>query len=324
MSRSNEEILANIDTATADELMQVANESVLGDDAGAEQAVENEIPAAASEAATEVKTEQSANTETAPIQTKDGKHTIPYEVLANTRAAKDAAEAKLAQEAEARLKVENQLAEMQAKIDQLNANPTQQVAEVAQSTLSQEELTEMRENFPSMAKMFDTLQAQLNQVQQENVFHRQAQQQVERTQAAVSVQDFIDANPKLSLLQTRDPEGWARAVELDNVLRKNPENAKLSATERFNKVVAGYESMYGVINSPVAIAQKQTPVKSVADAMASAKVAAPNSLGDLPAGGTEESITELSGLQNQSSLEIHNAFSRMTPKQQADYLNSLG
>lgn len=326
MSRSNEEILADIDNATADELMQVANESVLGDEDGAEKDVGVDESAAASDATTESKPDQTANTEAAPIQTKDGKHTIPYEVLANTRAAKDAAEAKLIQEAQARSNLESKLADMQAQLDKLSAAPTQQqVAEVAQSTLTKEELEEMRENFPTMAKMYDSMQADLLSVKQAAVSQQHTQQETAKADVASTIQQLIDANPKLSLLQSKDPEGWRRAVELDDVLRKSPENASLSPAERFNKVVAGYESMYGAINAPVAVVQQQNkPVKSVEDAMAQAKVAIPNSLGDLPAGSFENNITELSGLKDMSSVNIHNAFASMSKKQQDAYLNSLG
>ena len=95
MSRSIEEILANIDSATAEELALIADDSFTGEEKGA---VQDEVATVATPAASGDATQkpvETQNAEQAPIQTRDGKHTIPYEVLASTRAAKEAAEPQL-------------------------------------------------------------------------------------------------------------------------------------------------------------------------------------------------------------------------------------
>lgn len=323
MSRSVEEILENIDTATAEELTMVANASSMGDEVGAVQDEPAVVadPAPSGDAATEAKETQ--NTEAAPIQTRDGKHTIPYEVLANTRAAKEAAEAQVKTEADARARAEAQLAELQAKLDAAQAGvPVTAAADSV--TLTPEELAEMQENFPVMAKAFKAMQTELDRVQSAAATQQQTQQAVQQGEVSKSVQDLIDANPKLSHLQASDPVAWKRAVEIDDQLRSNPATANLPMAERFTKAAAAYEAIYGAINAPSTATQKDAaPSKSVTDVLAQAKPTAPLSLSDLP-GGSAVASSEVGNLENLSGAEISNNLMKMSPKAREAYLNSLG
>lgn len=306
MSRSVEEILENIDTATSEELARLAEESTTEETVGAENDETAEVaePAASSDAAAETKEPE------APIQTRDGKHTIPYEVLASTRAAKEAAEA-------ARADLQAKLDTLQAQMSAAAANPATPAAQAA--TITPEEFAEMQENFPVMAKAYQAMQANMDRLQQVAAVQQVASQQVE----ANSVQDLIDANPKLSLLQATDPVAWQRAVDLDDQLRTNPATSHLPMAERFVKAAAAYEAIYGAINAPaVAAPAAQPAAKTVDQVLAAAKPAAPRSLSDLPGGAFVET-SEVGNLENLSGAEISDNLMKMTPKARDAYLNSL-
>lgn len=306
MSRSVEEILENIDTATSEELARLAEESTTEETVGAvqDETAEAAEPAASSDAAAET-TEPEA-----PIQTRDGKHTIPYEVLASTRAAKEAAEA-------ARADLQAKLDALQAQMSAAAVNPAAPAAQAA--TITPEELAEMQENFPVMAKAYKAMQANLEQLQQVAAVQQVASQQVE----ANSVQDLIDANPKLAYLQASDPTAWQRAIELDDQLRTNPATSHLPMAERFVKAAAAYEAIYGAINAPIVAAPETKPAaKTVDQVLAAAKPAAPRSLSDLPGGAFVET-SEVGNLENLSGAEISDNLMKMTPKARDAYLNSL-
>jgi hypothetical protein len=311
MSRSIEEILANIDSATPTELAMVADGSFTGEEKGA---VQDEVATVATPAASGDATPQPAetqNAEVAPIQTRDGKHTIPYEVLASTRAAKEAAEA-------ARADLQTKLDALQAKVNASAANPAANAP--PESTITPEELAEMQENFPVMAKAYQAMQANLDRLQQAATVQQAATQQSE----ASSVQDLIDANPKLAYLQASDPAAWKRAIALDDQLRNDPTTSHLPMADRFTKVAAMYEVIHGAINAPVVTAPVIKPAVSIDAVLAKAnQTAAPHSLSDLP-GGSAVATSEVGNLENMSGAEIGSNLMSMSSKAREAYLNSLG
>lgn len=318
MERTVEEILADIDNASAEELLRVADGSTVSEEQAG--AVQDETakaePAPSGEAATQATTEQ--KTEESPVLARDGKNTIPYEVLAKTREAKDAAEAKAQAEAEARAQAEAKLAELQAKLESVKAGATEKAV-----TLTPEEQAEMQENFPAMAKMFASMQAELTRLQGNASAQQQTQQEAQQNEMAKTVQDHIDANPKLAFLQASDPDAWKRACDLDEQLRTNPATANLPMAERFSKAAAAYEAIYGEINLPAVPTKPATPAKSVDDVLAKAGTAVPKSLSDLP-GGSAVASSEVGNLENMSAADVGSALMKMSPQAREAYLNSLG
>lgn len=314
MSRSVEEILADIDSATAEEMALIADDSFTGEEKGA---VQDEVAAVATPAASGDAAPQPAetqNAEQAPIQTRDGKHTIPYEVLASTRAAKEAAEAARA--------------DLQAKLDALQAQVSAAAnsqAATPQATVTPEEIAEMQENFPVMAKAYQAMQANLDRLQQAAVTQQQSQQAATQQSEAESVQDLIDANQKLAYLQASDPAAWQRAIALDDQLRNDPTTASLPMADRFTKVAAMYEVIHGAINAPAAAAPAANPAAPTIDAVLAKanQAAAPRSLSDLP-GGSAVATSEVGNLEGMSGAEITSNLMAMSPKAREAYLNSLG
>lgn len=85
---------------------------------------------------------------------------------------------------------------------------------------------------------------QHNELQRQRMANERAQAEAQSRREAESsqdaakvVQEAIDKNPKLKQWQeTNDPK-WARAKEVDAILRKMPENESLPLYVRFAKVV---------------------------------------------------------------------------------------
>lgn len=313
---------ANPDEATIEELEALAN-SGMGDvvmegdaDKQGETGNAEEVKAKPESVAPDASAKKSE--EEAPIQSRDGKHTIPYNVLATER--------------ERRQQAEQAMAELQARIDTLQVQGTAAPAEAASpamavSAISAEDMAALREDFPAFAKVIEAQMAKIDTLESKlsTVYGKEEQREaVEQRTVQQQVRDMIDTNPKLSALEA-DPAAWARAVEIDNMLKAQPENQNLSLAERFDKVVKGYESFYGAI--PGAAAATPTPVPKSAREQAEALLkekapATPRSLSDLP-GGMPDASSEAQRAENLSEVEMGNMMLKMTPGQIEQYLNNL-
>lgn len=247
------------------------------------------------------------------ILARDGKHLIPITVLDSARDAAKTAQANAQAEAAARQAAEQRLAELQAKLDAAQSGDQSSTGK-GESMLSQEELAAMQEDFPVIAKTIQAMQDKISQLQSTTSQQDQSKQVAEAEVAARTSQDLIDANPKLSHLQTNDPIGWARAVEIDNQLLNNPATANLPLAERFAKAAAAYEAIYGAVPVP-ATSQKQ-PVQE------SKKPVLPLSMGAIP-GGTPPAVDEQSALLAMDGTQATAHFAGMTKEQIERQLDAL-
>ena len=316
--------LDNPNDVPHDVLLKLAAEDGKTDPGPAEEpaAVVDPAKQAEAAAAASVPTDAApAKEQEAPILSKDGKHTIPYDVLKSERDKRQAAE--------------GQMADYQARIDALQAQlasgqaPTPAAAAPqAQAPISDEELAVLREDFPAFAKVLEAQMAQVSKLEAAltDLTGKEAAREAETAQTVAStVQELIDANPKLLHLQTKDPEGWKKAIDLDNYLQTQPGNPDMAA--RFVKVVAAYEAINGVITVPAAPVVPAVQDKEAAKAAAKqildgVKPAVPASLSDLP-GGAPVEATEVQKLENMSAAEIGAMFAKMSTEQRNTYLNGL-
>ena len=241
--------------------------SVLSGDKTAEDALGLGTDTTAAPAATDTTAPAAAtDTTVAPavepvpeVLAKDGKNTIPFTVVEGLR------------QTEQRLR---------ARIAELEQTPAAVPPDLP--ALSAEDLELMREEFPNAVKRLEALEqqaARTNELEQQLATHTQAAQQT----AAQTAQAAIDAIPKLAHIQTNNPELFAEACKLDQVLQGRPDTAALPLQERFAKALAATEVMYGEIVIPGA----PPAVKPTAPAPAPVTATPPpipNSLSDLPAG----------------------------------------
>ncbi|MEO6147529.1 MAG: hypothetical protein ABIT70_10910 [Sulfuriferula sp.] len=315
---------ANPDEATIEELEALAN-SGMGDvvtegDTDKQDETDNAEEVKAKPESVTTDASDKTGQEEAPIQSRDGKHTIPYNVLATER--------------ERRQQAEQAMAELQARIDSLQVQGTAAPAEVAApamavGAISDEDMAALREDFPAFAKVIEAQMAKIDTLESKlsTVYGKEEQREaVEQRTVQQQVRDMIDTNPKLSALEA-DPAAWARAVEIDNMLKAQPENQNLSLAERFDKVVKGYESFYGAITGAAAATPTPTPVPKSAREQAEALLkekapATPRSLSDLP-GGMPDASSEAQRAENLSEVEMGNMMLKMTPEQIEQYLNNL-
>jgi len=242
------------------------------------------------------------------ILARDGKHLIPITVLDSARNEASTAKATAQAEAEARIAAEQRLAELQAKVDAMQVGDTKAATEG--TTLSAEELAAMEEDFPVIAKGYRSMQAEIARLQALSEAQEAAGKVEEVNTTARTVQDLIDANPKLSALQTTNPEGWAKAIAIDDGLKAvMPDMAS-----RITAVVAAYEAQYGVVTAPSkeTTSQEKTP----------AKPNVPFSMSQIP-GGTPPAVSESAALLAMNGTQALAHFEGMTKEQIERKLDAL-
>jgi hypothetical protein len=242
------------------------------------------------------------------ILARDGKHLIPITVLDSARNEASTAKATAQAETEARVAAEQRLAELQAKVDAMQVGDPKASTEV--STLSAEEIAAMEEDFPVIAKGYKAMQAEIARLQALSEAQETSHKTEEVNTAARTVQDLIDSNPKLSHLQTSDPEGWAKAIAIDDGLK----SAMPDMASRFNAVVAAYEAQYGAVSTPskVTTPPEKTP----------AKPNVPISMSQIP-GGTPPAVSEAAALLAMNGTQAMAHFEGMTKEQIERKLDAL-
>ena len=112
----------------------------------------------------------------------------------------------------------------------------------------------------------------------------------QQVQALVSVEDTIQANPKLAHLRATDPAAFNDLADIDTMLRDRAAWKDKPLAERFDAAVRMYEAANGAIELPgqatkAAPAQPADQAARVAQAVAKAQAEAsgPSTLSDIPA-----------------------------------------
>lgn len=269
------------------------------------------------------------------VQSRDGKHTIPFSVL---EAARDKAntEAQARQAAESRAaELEVQTKALQAQIDAAKAGKAtgadvEAAAKQMAETVTEAELASIESDYPAMAKavriqmaMVQSLQSQLAKVTQ-----AEATREAETaSETAMTVQDIIDANPKLSQLQASDPQGWQAAIALDDQFKSDSKLRTLSTAERFEKVVKAYEAVHGEIVVQGNATATQTSTQQTQQAAPAAKTkpaapAVPTSMSAIP-GGTPPAVDASAALLALNGTQAMAHFANMTREQIEAQLDKL-
>lgn len=239
----------------------------------------------------------------APIASKDGKHTIPYDVLKSERERRKAAE--------------RAMQELQARIDAMQQTGKPQ--EVAEGEASTDDLDSMAEDFPAVAKLLAHTRKLEQQLQ--TVAQRMEQEDRQRQEATMSeVRQAVDANPTLLHWEHNDPDRWAAAIEADTKLQASPAHRGLTLEERLAKAVEIVDAFYGPdTTAPRAQAKPQnSPPKKAAAAKE-----APRTLSDIP-GGAVPASDPIEAFAQMSADRLGAQMANMTPDQISALLNRLG
>ena len=273
----------------------------------ASEQAENDATAGVEEAEGEdEKTEEAPQQvdEEAPIASKDGKHTIPYDVLKSERERRKAAE--------------QAMQELQARIDAMQQTGKPQ--EVADDEASPDELDQMAEDFPAVAKLLEHTRKLEQQLQ--SVSQRIEQEDRQRQEATMSeVRAAVDANPTLLHWEHNDPDRWAAAIEADTKLQASPAHRGLTLEQRLAKAVEIVDAFYGP-DTAAPRAQAKPQEKPAKRAAAEAK-SAPRTLSDIPGGAVPPS-DPVEEFAQMSADRLGVQMANMTPDQITALLARLG
>lgn len=242
--------------------------------------------------------------EEVPIASKDGKHTIPYDVLKSERERRKAAE--------------QAMQELQARMDAMQQ--TGKVQEAAIGEASPDDLDSMANDFPAVAKLLEHTRKLEQQLQ--NVTQRIEQEDRQRQEATMSeVRAAVDANPTLLHWEHNDPDRWAAAIEADTKLQASPAHRGLTLEQRLAKAVEIVDAFYGP-DAAAPRAQAQPQEKPAKRAAAEAK-SAPRTLSDIPGGAVPPS-DPVEEFAQMSADRLGAQMANMTPDQINALLARLG
>lgn len=261
----------------------------------------------------------------AGVASKDGKHVIPYEELRSTR--------------ERAARAEIMVQELTGKLESLTneiqtgqASKTRNIADIVDEST----LAGLREESPEIAGVIDKLIERNQQLSEQAHSAHAASADTEResrVQAVISVEDAINAVPKLSHIRASDPAAFDAVAQFDTILGQQEAWKNRPLTDRFGAAVRMYEAANGDIELPGQQAKKD-PLAQQLSAGTDARVAAalakadavtsgPSTLSDIPGGqpaaeSTQDALTEL------SSTALTERFMSMSPDQIEAELARLG
>lgn len=223
---------------------------------GATTAQTTEVPIAKTTATTQAATTEGTD-KPKGILSKDGQHVIPYDVLVAERTEKQRLMGTNQQTATELAETKRQLA---ALTRQINSAGMQPVPLPEKAQITPEQINAIRDDFPGIAAMFDTLTQKIDYLQQDKPAH------VANKPSGNPVADAMNAVPDLKSWQDQDPDRFTLAVHIDGNLQNDPAWKDRSLTERFAEVAKRTKAAYGESVEPV----QPEPVTTVSTTTATA------------------------------------------------------
>jgi hypothetical protein len=247
----------------------------------------------------------------APILSKDGKRTIPYQVLETAR---DRAKAVAEENDVLKQKIadyEGQNQKVNKFLEKRGIDPAA-ITDAQAEALSSEDLAQIEELDPLLGKAVRVLSENL------------ARQQTSPApvQTGSPVEDAIRANGDLDSWRQGDPDRWDFAISVDDKLKNDERFSQLSLTQRFAEAARRTRIAFG---DEEAAPQKNS--ESTADVAArkvaeATKSAVPRSLTNI--GVTPSSERPLAErLSEMHPHEIEEAMLKMTPEQIREVLGAI-
>lgn len=278
---------------------------------------------------TENKAEETAEAKTETdekldVATKDGKRTIPHEVLSRTRE-----RARVLDEENQALKAK--VAEYEGKSQQVNKflatrgiDPNE-ITDAQALQLSKEELSTLDELDPVLGKAIRLLT--------ENIANTQKIETTQSVSSVPSVPEHVAAlkqNVDLSEWQKSDPDRWEFACSVDEKLEADPKFKNLSYAERFAEAARRTKIAFGDTDqAPAPVETKpqinkkqiaETAQKKVDEAMSSSTV--PRSLSGLgKTPSAERSNIEV--LADKTPAELLDAMANMSADKMMEMLSQI-
>lgn len=241
------------------------------------------------------------------VLSKDGKHTIPYEVLEHARTKAAALE----QENQQLKVIQAERDKLQAALDKHGINLDADKAE----WLSDDELAALSEDIPSVGKAFNRLIGEINAL-------KQSQASVQVSDGRSEVQIAFDSIPELVSWKAGDQDRLDYAVAKDVELMADPLWQSKPVRERFLEAVRRTASAFGDVVKPEKPETKQDPAqqpqkKAKEDSLPNSPSDIGNSVRETATRGTPEYYAGLSPSQ------LNAEFSKLSPTEIDKILNSI-
>lgn len=228
------------------------------------------------------------------VLSKDGKHTIPYEVLENQRKRAQALEAE-----------NQQLKAIAAERDKLQAaldkNGIQLTAEEVEGK-TDDELAELMEDFPAIGKVFAKYSNRINELE-----GRLAEKAQPETNAKNEVMTAFESIPELVSWKEGDQDRLDYAIARDAELMSDPIWQAKPVRERFQEAVRRTQSAFGDKVSQPAQQQKQQKQAAKPDGLPNSPSDLGTSVWETSTKGTPEYYASL------SQSELQREMASMTP-----------
>lgn len=252
------------------------------------------------------------------ILSKDGQHVIPYDVLVAERTEKQRLMGTNQQTATELAEAKRQLA---ALTRQINSAGMQPVPLPEKAQITPEQINDIRDDFPGMAAMFDTLVQKIDYLQQGQPA------QATNQPSGNPVADAMNAVPDLKSWQDQDPDRFTLAVHIDTNLQNDPAWKDKSLTERFAEVAKRTKAAYGESVEPVQQEQATTTTTAATQTnadvqrIAAEKLAAATAATQVPGSPSDLGVTTthtaspLEQAANASPDQLQAMFAGMTDAQ---------
>lgn len=259
-----------------------------------------------------------------PVETADGKHTIPHHVLKGER------------EEKARLKAE--LEQRDQELEQLRQQNPGDTAPASEG--GKGEQGESGENagtrtdpkaydWNQIAEEYGDEYAQMmrERVEREQELERRLQQQEERERARdqqaerqtqETVQGAIDNLPTLATWQSQDPAMFEAAKAVDNQLMQDPQWQGASYADRFSEVVRRLRP-----DAPELSGQSASANNRDRGQQEDNTPPPPTSHSDAPGGSSPDARSEQERIEDADPTELESRLDRMTEQQREEFLAGL-
>lgn len=248
----------------------------------------------------------------APVLSKDGKRTIPYEVLETARQRATAA----AEEANS---LRAKVAEYEGKNQKVNkflaakGIDPESITDEQVESLSAEEMQQLEEIDPLIGKAVRLLNENLGRVQPAPAAP---------AQTGNPVMDAISANTDLNSWRSSDPDRWDFAVSVDEKLKADPKFQSLSLEQRFAEAARRTRIAFGDEAQAAQKEQSSTAEIAAQKVAAATATAVPRSLSNIGVTPSSERplVEQLSELSPQ---EIEAKMANMSPSQIQELLGAI-
>lgn len=311
-----------------DELTKLATELSSDSDDNAELSEESEEePTEEAKEGAKEEAKEEKEPEAASVLAADGKHTLPYSVLKDTRAQLKDTQARLAQ-------LEQELASRAAQ-PAVAATPAASAQPEALPEAVVKRLEAIKENWgEDIAEQFRmTWELQQKTQEQERIIRDldaklSSQEQVRRQSEEEQIADAIAASPTLDAwAKAQDQSQFDQAVKLHSLLMETDAGYKRKDWfDRFKELPERVTRLYG--GEAPAPARAPVPAsdgKKAKEKVAAAMAAAPTSLSEL-AGGAPPDRLEVDKIKELKGNDIQAHFNKLAadPKRLEAYLRSFG